>query len=563
MYGIQRRRPLLQSQRELLARVSRSRPPQRGARLVAFDVGVLRRDARVEEALEGGADRCTRANGAPPRGHVHERVTVSEHASRPLLVLAHRQVVAERERSSSGARDRGVDVREERRLEGQRLVGPRRWTRGSGRRGSRGRSARAVGASRCGSWRPYAPATSRRRARGGREPGEPAVVVGNGVLRGEDDEVAARELDAEVARASVAELLGRDLVDDRSAPRAPLGAAVGRPGVDDDYLDLLVDLLGGDPARQRSRSRPPSFTGMTTEITRGCCEEELVREERGAEGRDRVRDALDGRCADERDRRGVVELDDAVPGAVTVSTSVFRVKRCVWVRSRIAALRVPPPPAEQRKAHRPVGDVRRGQDEASAGAQQRTDRASAVPGSRRCSTTSPHSTTSNDPGSNGSSSDSTSPTSDLLADRARLNRGGGIELHADNGGTRLDEWPREVAGRAADVEHAAGAVCEREREQAGVAALRPVVERHVAAHGRERSTTVARDGSPVRIVSRPTKKEPSITWVPTATSVKPIAVAYSCESAPKPSSAQAAKIDAASRCRPGAGSRRARGRARA
>ena len=44
------------------------------------------------------------------------------------------------------------------------------------------------------------------------------------------------------------------------------------------------------------------------------------------------------------------------------------------------------------------------------------------------------------------------------------------------------------------------------------------------------------------MVSRPRKKEPSITWVPTATRVKPIAVAYSWESGPKPSIAQATKI---------------------
>ena len=55
-----------------------------------------------------------------------------------------------------------------------------------------------------------------------------------------------RELRAEVARASVAELGRRDLVHARAASPRGLGAAVARAGVDDDDLDLVVDDLARD-----------------------------------------------------------------------------------------------------------------------------------------------------------------------------------------------------------------------------------------------------------------------------------------------------------------------------
>ena len=81
--------------------------------------------------------------------------------------------------------------------------------------------------------------------RGG-ESHEPVLVGSDGVLRREDDEVARREPDPDVAGAPVAELLGRYLVDERAqlprAGRAPVGGA----RVDDDDLDRLVDHLAGD-----------------------------------------------------------------------------------------------------------------------------------------------------------------------------------------------------------------------------------------------------------------------------------------------------------------------------
>ena len=92
----------------------------------------------------------------------------------------------------------------------------------------------------------------RARARGCDEPREPARVVRDRVLRGEHDRVAARELDAQIPRAAVAELLGRDLVHDRPGGTRALGAAVRRARVDDHDLDLLLDPLRGD-AREAAR----------------------------------------------------------------------------------------------------------------------------------------------------------------------------------------------------------------------------------------------------------------------------------------------------------------------
>ena len=56
-------------------------------------------------------------------GLVDERVSRPEDAPRPLLILAHRQVVSEREALEERARDRRVDVREERDLERELVAG--------------------------------------------------------------------------------------------------------------------------------------------------------------------------------------------------------------------------------------------------------------------------------------------------------------------------------------------------------------------------------------------------------------------------------------------------------
>ena len=180
---------------------------------------------------------------------VDERSPVAEDAPRPLLVLAHRQVVAERVALEGRTRDRGVDVREEGRLErelGSRIealharLGPVEEVQEE----ALGRPGVRVGELAAVRSRHVRPRTCRRH-----EPREPVGVVRNRVLGRKDDRLASRELDAEVARAAVPELLGRDLVHDRAGGTGSFGAAVRRARVDDHDLDLLLDLLRGDPGQ--------------------------------------------------------------------------------------------------------------------------------------------------------------------------------------------------------------------------------------------------------------------------------------------------------------------------
>ena len=89
----------------------------------------------------------------------------------------------------------------------------------------------------------------RSRVRCSRKPREPTVVVRDCVLRREDDGLASCEAHAQVPRAAVTEFLGRDLVDDRAGGTGALRAAVGGARVDDHDLDLLLDLLRGDPGK--------------------------------------------------------------------------------------------------------------------------------------------------------------------------------------------------------------------------------------------------------------------------------------------------------------------------
>ena len=147
------------------------------------------------------------------------------------------------------------------------------------------------------------------------EPREPVRVVRDRVLGREDDRLAPRELDAEVARAAVAELLGRDLVHDRAGGTRSLGAPVRRARVDDDHLDVLVDLLRGDPV-QAAREVGAAVLDRDDDRDHARCrgEDELVREKRRPDPRDRVRGALDRGSADAGDGRRVVELDDAIAG---------------------------------------------------------------------------------------------------------------------------------------------------------------------------------------------------------------------------------------------------------
>ena len=261
-------RPDCQSQRAPRAR-SGSRPA--GARPATRRPRHTRaRRRRRSRRIAGTPSRsCTRASDGPPRS------ARTRARSRP----GGRDATTPGPRSSSGRRGTGIaraTVRGTAALTFENSVAWKRQllarARGAGRAasartGSRGRTARAVGRRRGG-----AGGRTRRRRRpargGGREPREPVLVVRDGVLRGEDDEVARREPDPEVAGAPVAELLGRDLVDEcaalpraleRSRPVEPESTTTTSTGSSTTWRAIA--------SRQRTRSAPPSLTGMTTEIT--------------------------------------------------------------------------------------------------------------------------------------------------------------------------------------------------------------------------------------------------------------------------------------------------------
>ena len=107
---------------ELLARVAAPGPPQRHPRLVALDIRVLRRDSGVEESPERRRDRVRVRVTDDGIRLVHEREPVPEDATRPLLVLAHRQVLAEGISLEDRPGNRGIDVREQRGVVGQLLT---------------------------------------------------------------------------------------------------------------------------------------------------------------------------------------------------------------------------------------------------------------------------------------------------------------------------------------------------------------------------------------------------------------------------------------------------------
>ena len=75
---------------------------------------------------------------------------------------------------------------------------------------------------------------------------EPRVVGRVRVLAREDERVAPCEVGAEVARATVVELLRGNLVDTGAEAPRPRDAPVARARVDDDHLDLVVDPLARD-----------------------------------------------------------------------------------------------------------------------------------------------------------------------------------------------------------------------------------------------------------------------------------------------------------------------------
>jgi len=79
-----------------------------------------------------------------------------------------------------------------------------------------------------------------------REPCKPVHVGGDGVLRREDEHLAAGPAGRKVAGRAVHELGRRDLVHRRAELTRALDASVGRAGVDHDDFHVVVHLLGSD-----------------------------------------------------------------------------------------------------------------------------------------------------------------------------------------------------------------------------------------------------------------------------------------------------------------------------
>src|SRR5580765_3852754 len=265
-------------------------------------------------------------------------------------------------------------------------------------------------------------------------------------------------------------------------------------------------------SRHRTRSAPPFFTGMRTEITVVSRRRRTgTREAKGAVARDRRRD---------------VERHDPVPSSLE-----RLLERLLSKEVRVRPVEDPPvgvtPPAcEESQAHRPVRHVRRREHELAARPQkwphpgqerlripQMLDHGSAehdVEGMlrkreiHRLDVTDQH----------------------LFADCARLFRCLLVVVDAHDRRATLGEPPCEVAGRAAHVEH----LFRRpgEGEQAFVPSVRPRIERDVrrAAHAAGRPLVDSNDGELVqRIVKRLRKNEPSTTCTPSPKRVKPSAVA--------------------------------------
>ena len=84
---------------------------------------------------------------------------------------------------------------------------------------------------------------------------EPHVVGRVRILAREDEDLASGEVGAEVARATVPELGGRDLVHVSSARPRNLDAVVARARVDDDDLDFVVHDLRRESRRGSGRGR--------------------------------------------------------------------------------------------------------------------------------------------------------------------------------------------------------------------------------------------------------------------------------------------------------------------
>ena len=233
--------------RDLAERVAKAGLAQSRARRGRFaHVRTVGGHAGVEEATERARDRVGVRVADRGAWLVHDLEAGEQDPPRPLLILAHDHVGGERIPLQHRPRHRGVHVREERRLEAEPVgvdealrarLGAVQEVEEVALRRDRllVRELTPVDAGDLGAF-----------AERGDEGCEPGLVRGVGVLRREDEDVAAGALGAEIARASVAELLGPDLVNLCSEPARSLGAAVGGAGVDHDDLDLFVDLLARD-----------------------------------------------------------------------------------------------------------------------------------------------------------------------------------------------------------------------------------------------------------------------------------------------------------------------------
>ena len=152
-------------------------------------VGPLRRCSRIEEPPEGALERVGVGVAHLRFGLVTQAETGQQHSDAPLLVLAHHEVVGERELLPDVARYGRVDVRKQRGLQGElratrhlllaRLGAVQEAEEVALRRprvGQRGLQAETP--ARCG----LGPAEPPFR--------QPVLVLGVGVLTGEDQNVA-------------------------------------------------------------------------------------------------------------------------------------------------------------------------------------------------------------------------------------------------------------------------------------------------------------------------------------------------------------------------------------
>ena len=190
----------------------------------------------------------------------------AEHPARPLLILAHDQVVGEGKLPPQPAWHRRVHVGEERLLEAR--LSPAGVLLHTRVRPIEEVEEVALRRRRVGMWELPTVCTghtvSSERLD---ETREPALIRGVGVLAREDEQISAGKARPEVARPAVAERLGGI-----SCTSAPCDLAISAlPSVEPESTTRIstspAPRCRAIASRQRTRSAPPFLTGMTTEIT--------------------------------------------------------------------------------------------------------------------------------------------------------------------------------------------------------------------------------------------------------------------------------------------------------